>query len=49
LVVAAGGTATFAVQEIGTTPITYTWYLGSTVVGGNTNVLTLANVSSANA
>jgi Immunoglobulin domain len=43
----AGATATFSVVASGTAPFSYRWYHDSTVLGGNSPTLTLANVTSA--
>jgi uncharacterized repeat protein (TIGR03803 family) len=50
-VVLPGGTATFSVGAIGTKPFSYQWQNNGTniISGGNTNVLTLHNVSAASA
>ena len=46
----AGGTATFGVTAIGSTPLTYQWSFGGTNIAGATNtLLTLTNVQLTNA
>jgi hypothetical protein len=45
----AGSTASFSVTATGSAPLGYQWYFGnSPVAGGNSSVLTLANVQPAN-
>ena len=49
MTVTAGQTATFAVVASGTAPLSYQWKLGTTTVGTNNAVLTIANAQAANA
>ena len=50
LAASVGGAVTFTVVAEGSTPFTYQWYVGSSVIAGGTNsTLTLTNVQMSNA
>ncbi len=47
--VTVGQSATFSVAASGTGPLTYVWKRGTTIVGGNSTVLSLTNVQTSDA